>query len=89
MSVLRESVAWKKLESHYRTMQAVHLRELFAQDEVRAARYTVEAAGWRLDYSKHRVNEATLKLLFDLARARGLEARRDAMFAGEKVNTTE
>ncbi|MDE2070053.1 MAG: glucose-6-phosphate isomerase [Gammaproteobacteria bacterium] len=89
MSALRESVAWKKLDSHYRTMQAVHLRELFAQDETRAARYTAEAAGWRLDYSKHRINEATLKLLFDLARARGLEARRDAMFAGEKVNTTE
>ncbi|MGH8312416.1 MAG: glucose-6-phosphate isomerase, partial [Gammaproteobacteria bacterium] len=89
MSALRASVAWKKLESHYRTMQAVHLRELFAQDEARAARYTVKAAGWRLDYSKHRVNDATLKLLFDLARTRGLEARRDAMFAGEKINTTE
>jgi glucose-6-phosphate isomerase len=89
MSALRESPAWKALESHYKTVSKLHLRDLFAKDETRAERFTAEAAGWRLDYSKHRVTDETLKRLFALARERGLEAKRDAMFAGEKINATE
>lgn len=89
MNPLRESPAWKALESHCKSVSKLHLRELFARDEGRAERYTAEAAGWRLDYSKHRITDETLKRLFALARERGLEARRDAMFAGEKINATE
>src|SRR5699024_4467389 len=77
------------LEAHQRAMDRRHLRDLFARDPHRARRYTVQAAGWRLDYSKHRIDETTIKRLVALARDCGLEARRDAMFAGEKVNPTE
>jgi len=89
MSALRECRSWKALETHYKTVQKLHLRDLFARDEARAERFTLEAAGWRLDYSKHRVTEETMKRLFALARERGLEAKRNAMFAGEKINATE
>ncbi|MGH8280263.1 MAG: glucose-6-phosphate isomerase [Gammaproteobacteria bacterium] len=89
MSVLRDSTAWENLEAHYRAIRGTHLREFFAGDPARATRFSVQAAGWRLDYSKHRITDETLSLLFALARARGLEAHRDAMFAGEKVNSTE
>ena len=89
MSTLRESPAWKALETHHKSVQKLHLRDMFAKDETRAERFTAEAAGWRLDYSKHRITDETLKRLFALARERGVEARRDAMFAGEKINSTE
>ncbi|MDE2148647.1 MAG: glucose-6-phosphate isomerase [Gammaproteobacteria bacterium] len=89
MSALRERKTWQALEAHHKTLSKRHLRELFDADPARASRYTVEAAGWRLDYSKHRIDEQTLKKLFALARDCGLELRRDAMFAGEKVNATE
>lgn len=89
MNKLRGTRAWKALQAHYATFQQMHLRELFAEDAKRARRYVVEAAGWRLDYAKQRVNDETLQLLFELARERHLEAQRDAMFAGEAVNTTE
>ena len=89
MSPLRSSPAWKVLQAHHAAASKLHLRDLFAKDEARAERFTVEGAGWRLDYSKHRITAETMKRLFALARERGLEARRNAMFAGEKVNATE
>ncbi|MDT1838110.1 glucose-6-phosphate isomerase, partial [Acinetobacter baumannii] len=64
-------------------------RDLFAADPDRFERYSDEAAGLFLDYSKNRVDGRTLELLVQVARERGLEARRDAMFAGEKINNTE
>lgn len=89
MNKLRGTHAWKALQAHYSTFRKTHLRELFAQDSERTGRYVVEAADWRLDYSRHRIDDETLKLLFELARERKLEAQRDAMFAGKAVNTTE
>src|SRR6266536_3302816 len=52
-------------------------------------RMAAEAVGLYLDYSKHRVTDETLRLLVRLAAARGLRARIDAMYSGEKINTTE
>ncbi|GAB2571682.1 glucose-6-phosphate isomerase [Dyella jejuensis] len=89
MSALREKAAWRTLEEHRQQLENQHLRDLFAADPGRAERYRADAAGWRLDYARHRVNDQTLEHLFALARECGVEARRDAMFAGEKVNTTE
>jgi glucose-6-phosphate isomerase len=89
MSALREKKAWRALEKHQPEIAKHHLRDLFANDPGRAERYRAEAAGWHLDYARHRITDETLKHLFELARECGLEARRDAMFAGEKVNTTE
>ena len=80
---------WKALAAHHETMRGVHLRELFAKDPQRGERLVAEAAGLYLDYSKQRVTDETLRLLLDLARACGVRARVDAMFAGEKINVTE
>src|SRR5947208_4084685 len=81
--------AWKALESHYRRAKEGHLRKLFAADPRRGVRMTAEAAGLFLDYSKNRITEETLKLLFELAKQSGLREATDAMFRGEKINRTE
>ena len=81
--------AWKALADHYRQMRHQHLRQLFADDPRRGERLTAEAAGLYLDYSKHRVTDATLSLLFRLAEECGLPQRINAMFSGEKINLTE
>jgi glucose-6-phosphate isomerase len=81
--------AWKSLAEHNKEIKKVHLRELFANDTTRGERFTAEAAGLFLDYSKNRITEATLKLLFELAEECDLRARIDAMFNGEKINVTE
>jgi glucose-6-phosphate isomerase len=65
------------------------LRELFADDPARAERYVIEIADLRIDYSKHLVDDAVLQALVALAERAGVEARRDAMFAGEHINVTE
>ncbi len=81
---------WKALSRHHAEVRALHLRELFAKEPDRFRRLSLKVGAHLLvDYSKHRVTDETLKLLFALARARGVEARRDAMFRGEKINATE
>jgi glucose-6-phosphate isomerase len=80
---------WKALEAHYAKAKDLMLRDLFARDSGRGERFGVEAAGLYLDYSKNRITDETVRLLLDLARARGVAARRDAMFAGEKINVSE
>jgi glucose-6-phosphate isomerase len=80
---------WQALATHFGEVGHLHLRELFASDPERTVRLTAEAGDLVADYSKHRITTETLPLLFDLARATGVEARRDAMFAGEHINTTE
>jgi glucose-6-phosphate isomerase len=67
----------------------MHLRDLFATDPGRADRLTAEAAGIFLDYSKNRVTDETLRLLVEVAEQAGVVERRDAMFAGERINVTE
>jgi len=69
--------------------RTAHLRELFADDPGRAERYVVDVADLRIDYSKHRVDDGVLAGLVALAEQAGVEARRDAMFAGEHINVTE
>lgn len=86
---LTDSPAWKALEAHYQDVRELHLRDLFAQDPERGTRLTAQGAGLYLDYSKHRVTDETLRRLLALARERGVEARRDAMLRGERINVTE
>lgn len=86
---LTDSPAWKALEAHHQDVRELHLRDLFAQDPERGTRLTTEGAGLYLDYSKHRVTDETLRRLLALARERGVEARRDAMLRGERINVTE
>ena len=81
--------AWKALAVHHRQIRDLHLRQLFADDPQRGERLTAEAAGLYLDYSKNRVTDETIKLLLQLAEDRGLASRVDAMFSGQKINTSE
>jgi glucose-6-phosphate isomerase len=83
------SPAWKALESHYKKVRKLHLRKLFADDPGRGERLTASAAGIELDYSKHRITDETLDLLFQLAKDAGLRERIEAMFSGKKINITE
>lgn len=81
--------AWQALEVHHAQIAPLQLRELFAEDPMRAERFSVEGAGLFLDYSKNRITAETLSLLLDLAEASGVARRRDAMFRGEKINNSE
>ncbi|MDX1881464.1 glucose-6-phosphate isomerase [Mycolicibacterium sp. 141076] len=81
--------AWEALTAHHAAVEATTLRELFADDPDRGRELTLTVGDLYIDYSKHRVTRETLALLLDLARAAGLEERRDAMFAGEHINTSE
>src|SRR3989454_5428790 len=86
---LTKRKAWKALQTHYKTVRELHLRNLFADDPKRGERMTAEAVGVFLDYSKNRITGETVKLLIELAEESGLRSRIDAMFRGEKINTTE
>jgi glucose-6-phosphate isomerase len=81
--------AWSALASHYKAASKLHLRQLFADDPKRGERLVLDAVGLYLDYSKNRITDETLKLLFQLAEQSGLRARIEAMFRGEKINITE
>ncbi len=81
--------AWKKLEAHADTWRAARLAELVASDPARNLRMVAEAPGVRLDYSRQRIGALALHLLMQLAVERGFDAWRAALFAGEKINTTE
>ncbi|MGW6215930.1 glucose-6-phosphate isomerase [Streptomyces sp. NPDC055109] len=81
---------WVALEDHRATtLLQPHLRELFATDPGRAERYVVRVGDLHIDYSKHLVDDRTLGLLRELASATDVFGLRDAMFRGEKINTTE
>lgn len=80
---------WKALTERFQKERTTHLKDLFKDNPNRAKNFSLEAAGWFLDYSKNRVTERTMKDLFALAGACHVEEARDAMFAGEKINGTE
>jgi glucose-6-phosphate isomerase len=89
MSPLRERPAFEALARHHAKLADRHLREFFAEDPGRGQRLHAEAAGLYLDYSKNRITDETIGLLLQLAEQSGLEQHRDAMFAGERINTSE
>ena len=81
--------AWDALRRHHDEIGQTHLRQLFADDPDRGRELTVTVGDLYIDYSKHRVTRDTLRLLIDLARAANLEERRDQMFSGVHINTSE
>ncbi|WP_137723479.1 glucose-6-phosphate isomerase [Prescottella subtropica] len=83
------TAAWQNLDAHHRVIESVHLRDLFAQDPGRGTDLTTTAGDLYVDYSKHRVTRETLSLLVELARTARVEQRRDDMFAGVRINTSE
>jgi glucose-6-phosphate isomerase len=81
--------AWKALQAHFQKVRTLHLRQLFADDPQRGERFTAEACGLYLDYSKNRITDETLQLLIQLAEACNLREHIETMFTGQKINVTE
>jgi len=88
-SPLRERPAYVALREHHAEIQGRRLRELFAGDPTRGERFTAEAVGIHLDYSKNRITDETLGLLLPWARESGVECHRDEMFRGDRINVSE
>lgn len=86
---LTQRAAWQSLQAHYQDIKDLHLRTLFSQDAGRGERMVCPMAGLYFDYSKNRITDETIRLLVNLANECALRERIDAMFAGEKINTTE
>jgi glucose-6-phosphate isomerase len=89
VSALRARPQWQALQAHAEAVRSLTLRQRFADDPVRGERLCAEGAGLYLDYSRQRLGDDTLALLRELAQACGLPARIEAMFGGEKINSTE
>jgi glucose-6-phosphate isomerase len=81
--------AWQALQKHQREIAHVHMRDLFAQDPQRFERFSLRIGDILFDYSKNRVTQETMRLLFELARQAGLQSKIEAMFTGQKYNNTE
>jgi glucose-6-phosphate isomerase len=86
---LTQLPVWKALQAHAETLRSRSLREIFKSDPGRGTRLAAHAEGIYFDYSKHRITDETLNLLFDLAEQSGLRGRIEAMFTGKKINITE
>jgi len=89
MAGIVETEAWKALRDHHEEMRGVLMRDLFADDPDRFDRFSLQLPGFLLDYSKNRITSETMEKLADLACVADLEAWRDKMFAGERINGTE
>jgi glucose-6-phosphate isomerase len=89
MPALTALPEWRALEAHADTLSQKHLRDLFANDANRFDQLSRLELNLLFDFSRQRVTAETISLLVKLADARGLRSRIDAMFAGEKINTTE
>lgn len=81
--------AWKQLREHYERTKNQHLKDLFREDSGRAERYSIHWEDFLLDYSKNRIDDRTLELLFELAKECNLDQAKMAYFGGETINQTE
>ncbi|PKP29103.1 MAG: glucose-6-phosphate isomerase [Bacteroidetes bacterium HGW-Bacteroidetes-18] len=84
-----ETKSWKKLASHYKTLEPVHLKSMFNNDFDRKKKFTINFNDFEFDYSKNRITEETLKYLLELAQEVDLESAIKSYFSGEKINKTE
>lgn len=89
MATLTQYPVWHKLCQHQQDIASIHMRDLFAKDPNRFNKFHLQFADILLDYSKHRIDETTMPLLFQMAREAKIENWRDRMFSGEKINITE
>ena len=89
MATLHKLPVWQKLSQHQEKIASIHMRDLFAADAKRFDKFSLKFADILFDYSKHRITDETLPLLFQLAREANIENWRNKMFAGEKINITE
>ncbi len=88
-TVLNQSASWKALGAHYASMVDKHMRDLFAEDPQRFDKFSIHFNDILLDYSKNRITDETMSLLFKLAREANVSGWTQRMFAGEKINFTE
>ncbi|HPF99756.1 MAG TPA: glucose-6-phosphate isomerase [Kiritimatiellia bacterium] len=86
---LKSYPEWKALQAHFKQMESVHLRQLFAGDSHRATSLSLETCDLFIDYSKNRITPETMRLLAALAEAVGLRGAIEDMFTGKKINETE
>lgn len=89
MKPLKEMSTWGKLSQHFETIKNSEMRDLFASDPERFNKYSLNFEDVLVDYSKNRIDEQTLKLLFELAEESGLKQGIEDMFSGKKINNTE
>ncbi len=89
MTTLTQFPTWQKLCAHQKQIASLHMRDLFAADPKRFEHYSLHFGDILFDYSKHRITDETLPMLFQMAREAKIEQWRDAMFSGEKINITE
>jgi glucose-6-phosphate isomerase len=89
MSPVTQLATWKDLEAHYQEISALHMRDLFISDPGRFEKFSLRLDDILFDYSKNRITRKTIDLLIELARQSGLAEMIEAMFSGEKINTTE
>lgn len=86
---LKNTEAWKRLEKHFERIKNKHLREFFKENPHRTHEFVLDKLGIYFDFSKHRITEETIDLLINLAIERKLVDKREAMFDGKKINSTE
>ena len=92
---LKETEAWKKLHDYFeRNKNSINILEMFNKDSERFSKFSIKVdtpleGPYLVDFSKNRINSEVLDLLMELARERGVEEAREAMFSGEKINFTE
>nr|QIM10734.1 glucose-6-phosphate isomerase [uncultured Alphaproteobacteria bacterium] len=86
---INKTYAWNRLAAHYRWHKKDEMKDLFARDKDRASKYTLNLGNLYLDYSKNRINDKTMRYLLNLTKEIKLKDKIDAMFSGEKINTTE
>jgi glucose-6-phosphate isomerase len=89
MTIPTRLPAWQALETHYKEVASLHVRDLFRQDTRRFEKFSLRFEDFLLDFSKHRITEETFRLLIDLARQSDLAGWTLKMFTGQKINTTE
>lgn len=88
-AVLTSKPEWQTLKEHRKRLDSIPMKDLFSEDPGRAKRYFIEGAGLSLDFSKNRITDEVLDALLALASSCNLEARREALLRGERVNVTE
>ena len=89
MTTLTQFPVWQKLCAHQQTVAKLHMRDLFANDPHRFNKYSLKFSDLLFDYSKNRITDETMPLLFQMAKEANIEQWREKMFAGEKINITE
>ena len=81
--------SWQNLQNHALEMKSQHMSELFKQNPNRFEQFSIQLAPFLLDYSKNLISTSTMDMLFDLAKECDVEAWREKMFSGERINRTE